>query len=110
MTLETVTNLVPSELFIVSSFLWTIGFFLKKHPGFRSEWAIPYILLSLSFLMTIPYLAIVYNQGFTWDTVINGVLQAPMVAALAVFSNELKKQFFDKRVKDKSRLSGRSPY
>ena len=87
-----IIEFIQPELFILVVFLWVIGLFLKKAPSFKAEWAIPFILLFISVLITIPYIAIVGDEGFGADIVIVGIIQAVLIAGTAVFGNELIKQ------------------
>lgn len=103
MNMELILEFIRPELFILVVFLWCLGLFLKKAPWFRAEWAIPFILLGVSIIFTIVYIAIVLNEGFLAEVIITGIIQATIIAALAVFGNELLKQGFVKRVEDKQR-------
>ena len=100
MVLEIVQQFIKPELFILAAFLWCLGLFLKTAPWFKAEWAIPFILLAVSFVVTISYLAIVGGQGFTPTTIVMGCIQAVLIAAMAVFGNELLKQMLKKRLND----------
>ena len=101
MNMELILKFVRPELFILVVFLWCLGLFLKKAPWFRAEWAIPFILLGVSVIFTIVYIAIVLGEGFLPEVIIMGIIQATIIAALAVFGNELLKQGFVKRVEDR---------
>ena len=100
MELDVIQQFIRPELFILAAFLWCLGLFLKTAPWFKAEWAIPFILLFVSFVVTISYLAIVGGQGFTPTTIVIGCIQAVLIAALAVFGNELLKQTLQKRLND----------
>jgi len=80
--------------------LYCLGLFLKLLPQFKREWMIPFILLGCSFLITIPYLAIVLNEGINPTIFITGSIQAIIIAAIPVFAENLIKQFFMKRKED----------
>jgi len=101
MNMELILKFVRPELFILVVFLWCLGLFLKKAPWFRAEWTIPFILLGVSVIFTIVYIAIVLGEGFLPEVIIMGIIQATIIAALAVFGNELLKQGFVKRVEDR---------
>ena len=101
MNMELILEFIRPELFILVVFLWCLGLFLKKAPWFKAEWAIPFILLGVSVIFTIVYIAIVLNEGFLAEVIITGIIQATIIAALAVFGNELLKQGFVKRVEDR---------
>ena len=104
MNMELILKFVRPELFILVVFLWCLGLFLKKAPWFRAEWAIPFILLGVSVIFTIVYIAIVLGEGFLAEVIITGIIQATIIAALAVFGNELIKQGTVKRKEDKEVL------
>ncbi|MGV8153441.1 MAG: phage holin family protein [Alkaliphilus sp.] len=95
-----IIEFIQPELFVLVVFLWVIGLFLKKAPSFKAEWAIPFILLLVSALITIPYIAIVGEKGFGADIIIVGIIQAVLIAGTAVFGNELIKQSSKKRMRD----------
>ncbi len=97
---KAVVEFIQPELFILVIFLWCLGLFLKKAPWFTAEWMIPFILLGVSLIITIVYIAIVAGKGFTSVVIVTGVIQAVIIAAVAVFSNELIKQATAKRRQD----------
>ena len=100
MELEMIQQFVKPELFILAAFLWCLGLFLKQAPWFTSEWVIPFILLFVSIISTILYIAVINGEGFTPAVIVMGVIQAVLIAALAVFGNELLKQILKKRIDD----------
>jgi hypothetical protein len=55
---ETIIESIRPELGILIVFLYCVGLFLKKWEGFTKEWMIPYILLGVSFLITLAYVSI----------------------------------------------------
>ena len=95
-----IIDLIRPELFILVVFLWCTGLFLKKAPWFYADWMIPFVLLGISIIITIVYMAIVAGQGFTAVVIVTGIIQAVLIAALAVFGNELIKQATVKRKED----------
>lgn len=97
MNWDIVLGLIEPELFIIVVFLWVIGLFLKKTPAFKAEWMIPFILLAISNVITILYIAIVGGANFTPITFLTGIIQATLIAGVAVFGNELIKQAMNKR-------------
>lgn len=101
MNMELILEFIRPELFILVVFLWCLGLFLKKAPWFRAEWTIPFILLGISIIFTIVYIAIVLAEGFLPEVIITGIIQAVIIAALAVYGNELIKQGTVKRKEDK---------
>lgn len=98
---DSIIQFIRPELFILIVFLWCLGLFLKKAPWFTAEWMIPFILLFISILITIAYMAIVNGEGFTSVVFVTGLIQAVIIAAVSVFGNELIKQGFVKRLEDK---------
>lgn len=97
---SSVVSFIQPELLIVVVFLWCIGLFLKKAPWFSAEWTIPFILLAISLVITILYLAIILGDGFSAKVILAGIIQAVILAAVAVFGNEILKQTIDKRLDD----------
>ncbi len=97
---NTVLNFVRPELLILVIFVWCLGLFLKKTPAFKQEWIIPMILLVVSIIITVLYIAFVIGDGLTAASVISAVIQGVIIAALAVFGNEILKQSTIKRIDD----------
>lgn len=100
MDMSNIVEFIRPELFILVVFLWCLGLFLKKAPWFSAEWMIPFILLGVSFVVTIVYMAIVVGAGFNAVVVVTGIIQAVLIAAVAVFGNEIIKQLLVKRADD----------
>lgn len=98
---EMVISFIKPELFIVIVFLWCLGLFLKKAPWFKAEWTIPFVLLGISLIITVVYMAVVSEQGFNPVVIVTGIIQAVIIAAVSVFGNELVKQVFVKRTEGK---------
>jgi hypothetical protein len=95
--MENILDFIRPELFILIVFLYCIGLFLKLHNGFKKDWMIPYILLGVSFLITLAYVSFVLGEGFAPDVIVAVIIQAVLIAAVAVFGNELIKQVLVKR-------------
>lgn len=104
MNMELLLEFIRPELLILVIFLWCLGLFFKKAPWFQEEWAIPFILLFIGLIITIVYIAIVLGEGFLPEVIIMGIIQGVIIAALAVFGNELIKQGTVKRKEDKEIL------
>lgn len=102
-----VIEFIRPELFILVVFLWCLGLFLKKVPWFKAEWMIPLILLIVSLVFTIIYLAIVMSEGFTSAVFVIGIIQGVILAAVTVFGNEVIKQVVKKRVEEKGKCNVR---
>jgi hypothetical membrane protein len=100
MDFSVILQFICPELFILVIFLWCLGLFLKKAPWFKQEWAIPFVLLAVSVVITLLYMAIVNGAGFTGPIIIIGIIQAVLIAAVAVFGNEIIKQVTIKRQED----------
>lgn len=100
---EEILSFIRPELFILVVFLYALGLFLKKAPWFKQDWEIPFILLGVSLVMTIVYMAIVIGSGFTAVTFVTGIVQAVLIVAVAVFGNEAIKQIMTKRKEDSKR-------
>ena len=88
---------IRPELLILVAFLWVIGLVLKKHPKFKAEWTIPFILVGLGILVAILYVGFVVDEAFTAGGITTSVVQGVLVAGLAVLINEGVKQAFIKR-------------
>lgn len=100
MDLTILTDFIRPELLLLGIFLYCIGLFLKLLPTFKSEWAIPFILLGVSVVVTILYMGVVLGLGWSGAMIITAVIQAVLLAALCVFANQLIKQLLVKRAED----------
>jgi hypothetical protein len=99
-----VLNLVRPELLVLVALLWCIGLFLKKAPSFTQEWLIPFIMLAISIVMTILYIGFVLGEGFAPNVIVSGIIQAVIIAAITVYSNEIIKQVTVKKEDDQGTL------
>ena len=72
----------------------------KMWPRFTTEWEIPFILLGIAIVITIPYIAVVQGEGWSAAVMIVAFIQAVLIAGMAVFGNELIKQITNKRKVD----------
>lgn len=95
--MDHVFSFIQPELFILVIFLYCVGLFLKLFKGFQKEWMIPYLLLLISFVITLAYIAIYLGEGFSASVVIAAVIQSVLVAAVTVFGNELISQFMKRK-------------
>ena len=100
MDLGIVIEFIRPELLIITVFLWCLGLFFKKAPFFKAEWLIPFVLLGISIVTTIIYIAIVCGEGFAPTVIVTGFIQGVVIAALSVFGNEVLKQVTSKRYED----------
>jgi len=103
MDMTMIADFIRPELLLVGVFLYALGLFLKLLPSFRSDWAIPFILLGVSVAVTILYVALVLGRGWSAAVVITSVIQAVLLAALCVFANQLIKQLRTERAKDEQK-------
>jgi hypothetical protein len=101
---QIVLSFIRTDVLLLVVFIWCLGMFLKKIPGFKREWLIPFILLFVSILVSVLYIAIVLKEGFTGQVIIAAIIQGVLIAALAVFGNETIKQYFVKRPIDNEKL------
>ncbi len=90
--MEGILTFIRPELFILVVFLYCVGLFLKLHKGFHKSWMIPYILLGISFVMTLAYVSIIMEEGFSLSVLVAVIIQSVLIAAVTVFGNELIKQ------------------
>ncbi len=96
-----IISFIKPELFILIIFLYCLGLFLKKVPAFTAEWLIPIILLGVSLFITVIYMGIVIEGKFTAVVIVTAIVQSVIIAAVAVFGNEIIKQLTQKRKLDK---------
>lgn len=99
-----ISESIRPELFILVLFIWTLGLFLKKAPSFTDEWKIPFISLGVAIVSAFVYMAFVLQEGVVPSVIVTAVIQGTLIAAVAVFGNELFKQFTVKRYRDQSNL------
>lgn len=92
-----IMDFIQPELFIIVVFIYCVGRFLKLNKRFNNDWMIPYILLGVSFLITLAYVSFVLAKGISAAIIVAVIIQAVLIAAVAVFGNELIKQMFFKR-------------
>lgn len=90
--MDNIMDFIRPELFILVIFLYCVGLFLKRWKGFESNWSIPYILLGVSFVITLLYVCVYLEEGFNPQTIIAAIIQSVLIAAVTVFGHELIKQ------------------
>lgn len=90
--MDNILEFIRPELFILIVFLYCVGLFLKLNDEFKKTWTIPYILLGISFLITLAYVSIYLGEGFSPQVLVAVVIQSVLIAAVTVFGNELIKQ------------------
>lgn len=90
--MEQILSFIQPELFILVFFLYSIGLFLKLYEGFNRTWMIPYILLTISFFITLAYVSILMDAGFSPPVLVAVIIQSVLIAAVTVFGHELIKQ------------------
>lgn len=96
--MDNILEFIRPELFILIIFLYCIGQFLKLWHGFNKNWMIPYILLVISFIITLAYVSILEGEGFSGPIIVAVVIQSVLIAAVTVFGNELIQQITVKRL------------
>lgn len=94
---NSIVSFIKPELFVLIIFLYCLGLFLKKIPSFQTDWLIPIILLGVSLFITIIYMGIVVEGKFTGVVIVTAVIQSVIIAAIAVFGNEMIKQLTQRR-------------
>lgn len=94
--LELIIEYLDPSLFILVLFAYIVGVFLKQGK-FLSNRFIPVVLWGLSILMTILWFGVINGKGFTIALFIIGTVQGTLVAALAVFGNQVFKQLTKKK-------------
>lgn len=95
-----IIGFIKPELLIIVVLVWLLGLFLKQIPDFKAEWTIPFILLVFAIIFTILYIGWVLGEGFAPAVILSGIIQGVIIAALAVFGNEIIKQTLVKRLED----------
>ncbi len=88
-----IMELLDQRLLIVVAFLYVVGIFLKAMPWFKSEWLIPTILWVIGIASAFVYLAFVLTEPLTAATAVLAVIHGTFAAALAVFGNQIIKQW-----------------
>ena len=96
--MDNILGFIKPELFILVIFLYCVGLFLKLWSGFNKNWMIPYILLLVSFLITLAYVCILKGEGFGGPVLVSVLIQSVLIAAVTVFGNELIQQVTVKRL------------
>ena len=91
---------IRPELFILIPFIWILGLFFKKAPEWKADWLIPFILMAIAVVFAVLWLALYLGEGFGGAVILYGIVQGVIIAGLAVFGNELIKQFTTKRTED----------
>lgn len=90
MDLSVILPYIKPELLIVVVACYVLGIFLKQSK--MKDCLIPYILLFFAIALTIVYMAVVLNTGFTAKIIVTGIIQGLFAAALSVYGNQLIKQ------------------
>lgn len=91
-----IMDFIKPELFILVVFLYAVGLFVRNGPWKDRPWMIPYILLGISFIITLVYVAIFMGEGFSPPVLVAVVIQSVLIAAVTVYGNELIEQIKDK--------------
>ncbi len=91
-----IMEFIKPELFILVVFLYAVGLFVRGGPWREKSWLIPYILLGISLIITLAYVAIFMGEGFSPPVIVAVVIQGVLIAAVTVYGNELIEQIKDK--------------
>jgi drug/metabolite transporter (DMT)-like permease len=91
-----IMDFIRPELFVLIVFLYAVGLFVRNGPWKERSWMIPYILLVISFIITLAYVAIFMGEGFSPPVIIAVVIQSVLIAAVTVYGNELIEQVKDR--------------
>jgi hypothetical protein len=83
---------VDVSLLVLVAVIYGLGMFLKTLPSVN-DWLIPFILLGASIVLTIAYTGFILELGINGKVVVNGIIQGILVASVAVFGNQIIKQF-----------------
>ena len=94
-----VLSLIPSELLIIAVVIYCIGMFLKASERIPN-WTIPLVLLGCAVVITIAYMAVSLGQGLTQKVIVDGVIYGILIAAVAVYTNQVLKQITTQRLKE----------
>jgi drug/metabolite transporter (DMT)-like permease len=89
-------DFIKPELFILVVFLYAVGLFVRNGPWKENSWLIPYILLVVSFVITLAYVAILLGEGFSPPVIVAVIIQSVLIAAVTVYGNELIEQIKDR--------------
>lgn len=95
------SQFITPSLLVLVAFVYAVGLFLKRLPAFRSNWALPLILWGVGIAASLLVMVIQLKEPFAAVTILDGFIQGTIVAAAAVFGNQLYKQTMVKRVQDR---------
>jgi hypothetical protein len=89
-----IMEFVRPELAILVAVCWAVGLFVKKAPIAKGvgDWLIPFILLGVGVAFSALYIGAVLGEGFGLAPMVSAAIQGILVAALAVFGNQMMKQ------------------
>lgn len=91
-----VLDFIRPELFILVVFLYAVGLFVRNGKWKDNSWLIPYILLGISFAITLAYVGVFLSEGFSPPVIVAVVIQSVLIAAVTVYGNELIEQLKDR--------------
>jgi len=91
-----IMDFIKPELFVLVVFLYAVGLFVRNGPWKENSWMIPYILLVVSFIITLAYVAIFLGEGFSPPVIVAVIIQSVLIAAVTVYGNELIEQIKDR--------------
>ena len=91
-----IMDFIKPEIFVLVVFLYAVGLFVRNGPWKENSWMIPYILLVVSFIITLAYVAIFLGEGFSPPVIVAVIIQSVLIAAVTVYGNELIEQIKDR--------------
>lgn len=94
-----ILKFIEPEFLIMVAVCYSLGLFIKAIPKIP-DWTIPFILLGVTCVLTILYIAIIQGMGWSYKTILSGFIYGLLSSAVAVYGNQAVKQ-----VKKKSKIS-----
>jgi UPF0716 family protein affecting phage T7 exclusion len=82
---------VRPELAILIAVCWVVGAAVKAIPKI-ANWAIPFILTVFAIVLAIFWIGAVLGEGFALAVIVAGVVQGILIAAVAVYGDQIIKQ------------------
>lgn len=86
-----IQQFITPELLIMIVVCYCLGLFLKSVPRIP-DWLIPIILLLVTCVVTMLYIAIILKKGFGAETFLMGFIYGLLSSAVAVYGNQVIKQ------------------
>ena len=95
---QEILNYITPEILILIPVLIIIGQSIKQIPKVK-DWTIPIILAGIGIILAIAILG--FKNGFTAESILNGLLQGVLCTGMAVYVHQLTIQTTRKRKEDK---------